>query len=110
MVYDADLAARVRELLAARRDVEERKMFGGLAFMVGGNMSVAVSGNGGLMVRVPPAETEQLLTRKHVEAMVMANREIRGWVLVQPDGVKTSRQLSEWVNRGAEFAEGLPPK
>ncbi len=85
-------------------------MFGGLAFMIDGNMSVVVSSHGGLRVRVPPAETDRLLARAHVEPMVMAGREVRGWVRVQPGGVKTSRQLSEWVNHGAEFAEGLPAK
>ncbi|WP_370328900.1 TfoX/Sxy family protein [Mycolicibacterium hippocampi] len=110
MAYDADLAERVREILAARRGIEEKKMFGGLAFMIDGNMSVVVSSHGGLMVRVPTEETDRLLTRNHVAPMVMAGRETRGWVRVQSGGVKTSRQLSEWVNRGVEFAEGLPAK
>lgn len=85
-------------------------MFGGLAFLIGGNMSVAVSSKGGLMVRVPPAETERLLARDHVEPMVMAGRETRGWLRVRPDGVKTTRQLQGWVNRGVEYAKTLPAK
>ena len=82
MAYDEDLADRIRELVAAERGVEEKRMFGGLAFLINGNMSVAASGRGGLMVRVPAAETEKLLARDHVEPMVMAGRETRGWLRV----------------------------
>lgn len=110
MAYDTELAERIRELIACERGVEEKKMFGGLAFLIGGNMSVVVSSKGGLMVRVPPEETEQLLTRDHVEPMVMAGRETRGWLRVHRDGLKTKRQLSGWVDRGVDFAKGLPPK
>lgn len=85
-------------------------MFGGLAFLVNGNMSVAVSGRGGLMVRVPPAETDKLLARHHVEPMVMAGRETRGWLRVSADGVRTKRQLEPWVRRGVDYAKILPPK
>jgi TfoX/Sxy family transcriptional regulator of competence genes len=110
MAYDEHLADRIRELIAAERGVEEKRMFGGLAFLINGNMSVAVSGRGGLMVRVAPEETEKLLARDHVEPMVMAGRETRGWLRVSPDGVKTKRQLQSWVSRGADFAKSLPPK
>jgi TfoX/Sxy family transcriptional regulator of competence genes len=110
MVYDEDLADRIRELLGAEKAVEEKRMFGGLAFLVNGNMSVAASGRGGLMVRVPPAETEKLLAREHVEPMVMAGRETRGWLRVSGDGVKTQRQLRSWVARGVDYAKSLPPK
>ncbi len=82
MAYDEDLADRIRELIAAEQGVEEKRMFGGLAFLINGNMSVAASGRGGLMVRVPPDETEKLLARDHVEPMVMAGRETRGWLRV----------------------------
>ena len=85
-------------------------MFGGLAFLIDGNMAVAVSGSGGLMVRVPPDETEELLARDHVGPMVMAGRETRGWLRVSLDGVKTKRQLSGWVSRGVDYAKSLPPK
>lgn len=85
-------------------------MFGGLAFLIGGHMSVAASGRGGLMVRVPPDETENLLRREHVEPMVMAGRETRGWVRVSGDGVRTKRQLQSWVSRGVAHAKSLPPK
>jgi TfoX/Sxy family transcriptional regulator of competence genes len=110
MAYDEDLADRIRELLGALKGVEEKRMFGGLAFLVNGNMSVAASGRGGLMVRVPPTETDSLLSRQHVEPMVMAGRETRGWLRVSADGVKTKRQLRSWVTRGVDYAKSLPPK
>jgi hypothetical protein len=110
MAFDTDLADRIRELIAPERGVEEKRMFGGLAFLIDGNMAVVASGKGGLMVRVPPDQTEQLLARDHVEPMVMAGRETRGWLRVSTDGVKTKRQLRGWVSRGVEHAKTLPPK
>jgi hypothetical protein len=110
MAYDEDLADRIRELIAAERGIEEKRMFGGLAFLINGNMSVAVSGQGGLMVRVPPDETDKLVSREHVSPMVMAGRETRGWLRVSVDGVKTKRQLQSWVDRGVGYAKSLPPK
>ncbi|BBZ28707.1 hypothetical protein MMAD_30020 [Mycolicibacterium madagascariense] len=109
MAYDEDLANRIRELVAAEH-AEEKRMFGGLAFLINGNMSVAASGRGGLMVRVPPEDTAALLARKHVEPMVMAGRETRGWVRVAPEGIATKRQLQSWVTRGVVYARSLPPK
>ncbi len=110
MAYDEDLANRIRELMGLQRGVEEKPMFGGLAFLINGNMSVAVSGKGGLMVRVPPEETAKLLECDHVSPMVMAGRETRGWLRVAVDGVKTKRQLASWVTRGVGYARGLPAK
>lgn len=110
MAYDEDFANRIRELTATERGVEEKRMFGGLAFLINGHMAVAASGGGGLMVRVPSDETENLLAREHVEPMVMAGRETRGWVRVTVDGVKTKRQLQSWVSRGVDYAKRLPPK
>jgi TfoX/Sxy family transcriptional regulator of competence genes len=110
MAYDEDLADRIRELLGPQKGVDEKRMFGGLAFLINGNMSVAASGRGGLMVRVPPDETEKLLAREHVEPMVMAGRETRGWLRVTAEGVRTKRQLLSWVTRGVEYAKSLPPK
>jgi TfoX/Sxy family transcriptional regulator of competence genes len=110
MAYDEDLADRIRELLGAQKGIEEKRMFGGLAFLINGNMSVAASGRGGLMVRVPPAETGKLLAREHVEPMVMAGRETRGWLRVAAEGVRTKRQLEPWVRRGVDYARSLPPK
>jgi TfoX/Sxy family transcriptional regulator of competence genes len=110
MAYDEDLADRIRELVAAERGVDEKRMFGGLAFLINGNMSVAVSGRGGLMVRVPRDDTEKLVARDHVEPMIMGGREMRGWLRVDFDGVKTKRQLQGWVSRGVDYAKSLPPK
>jgi TfoX/Sxy family transcriptional regulator of competence genes len=110
MAYDADLADRIRELVASERGVEEKRMFGGLAFLINGNMSVVVSSKGGLMVRVPPDETHRLLARDHVEPMIMAGRETRGWLRVSVDGLRTRRQLSPWVTRGVQYAKSLPAK
>ncbi|MFZ0228031.1 MAG: TfoX/Sxy family protein [Mycobacterium sp.] len=110
MAFDTDLADRVRELLAPLRGVDEKRMFGGLAFLINGNMSVAVSRQGGLMVRVPPNDTAKLLERAHVSPMVMAGREVRGWIRVEANGVKTTRQLTAWVTRGADYARSLRPK
>lgn len=110
MAYDEDLADRIRELLGAERGVEEKRMFGGLAFLIDGNMAVVASGQGGLMVRVPPHETDKLLNRAHVSPMVMAGRQTRGWLRVALDGVKTKRQLQPWVGRGVDYAKSLPPK
>jgi TfoX/Sxy family transcriptional regulator of competence genes len=110
MAYDEDLADRIRELISGERGVEEKRMFGGLAFLINGNMAVAASGNGGLMVRVPPEDTAKLLQGKHVSPMVMAGRETRGWVRVATEGVTTKRQLQTWVSRGAGYAKSLKPK
>lgn len=109
MAYDAVLADRIRELLAPE-PTDEMRMFGGLAFLIGGNMAVAVSSQGGLLVRVPREDTDKLLGREHVSPMVMAGRETRGWLRVAPEGVKTKRQLRIWVTRGADHARSLPPK
>src|SRR5277367_5030900 len=110
MAYDTDLADRIRELLGPLRSLDEKRMFGGLAFLIDGNMSVAVSRQGGLMVRLPSDDTEKLLGRAHVSPIVMAGREVRGWVRVEADGIKTKRQLSDWVTRGVDYARSLPGK
>jgi TfoX/Sxy family transcriptional regulator of competence genes len=110
MAYDEDLANRIRELLGSEKCLDEKRMFGGLAFLINGNMSVAVSGQGGLLVRVPPDETDKLLRRVHVNPMVMAGREARGWLRVEADGVQTKRQLQGWVTKGVGYARSLPTK
>ncbi len=110
MAYDEDLANRVRELIAMEDDVTEKRMFGGLAFLIGGHMSVSVSRHGGLMVRVAPADGESLVTRPHVRAAVMRGREMPGWLMVGPEGLRTRRQLEPWVGRGVAHARSLPPK
>jgi TfoX/Sxy family transcriptional regulator of competence genes len=110
MAYDTELADRVRELLAPERGVDEKRMFGGLAFLINGHMTVAASGQGGLLVRVPPQESDKLLDRAHVSPMVMAGREARGWLRVDSEGLKTKRQLEGWVARGVKYVHSLPPK
>ncbi|MGH2946414.1 MAG: TfoX/Sxy family protein [Solirubrobacteraceae bacterium] len=110
MAYDEDLARRVRQLLAGDADITERSMFGGLAFLAGGNMSVAASGQGGLLVRVHPADTEALLSEPHARPFEMRGRSMRGWLHVEPEGVQTERELEPWVNRGLAYARSLPPK
>jgi TfoX/Sxy family transcriptional regulator of competence genes len=110
VAYDEDLADRIRELLSGERGVEEKRMFGGLAFLINGNMSVAASGQGGLLVRVPSEDTDRLVGGKHVSSMVMAGREARGWLRVAADGVKTKHQLQSWVSRGTGYAKTLKPK
>lgn len=110
MAYDPELVERIRELLARERGVDEKRMFGGLAFLINGHMAVAASREGGLLLRVPPQDTDKLLDRPHVRPMVMAGREARGWLRVDPDGLKTKRQLAGWVARGVSHVRSLPPK
>jgi TfoX/Sxy family transcriptional regulator of competence genes len=110
VAYDEDLANRIRELMAAEAGVTEQKMFGGLAFLIGGNMSVAASGQGGLMVRVDPGETDALLAKPDAQPFEMRGRQMRGWLRVDGDGVRTKRQLEPWVRRGVAYARSLPAK
>jgi TfoX/Sxy family transcriptional regulator of competence genes len=110
MAYDEDLANRIRELIAGEPDVTEQRMFGGLAFLIGGNMSVAASGQGGLMLRVDPEETDALLEKPHAQPFEMRGREMKGWLRVDAEGVRTKSQLAPWVKRGVAYARSLPPK
>ena len=110
MAYDEELADRVRELIGPRMDVTEKQMFGGLAFLIGGNMSVSVSGKGGLMLRCDPEETEALLRKPHAGPFEMRGRVMDGWLRVETDGLRTRTQLERWVVRGVEYAGSLPPK
>jgi TfoX/Sxy family transcriptional regulator of competence genes len=110
MAYDEDLANRLRELLADEDAVTEKKMFGGLAFLVRGNMAVSASRNGGLLARIDPADTQAALARPHVALMEMGGRTMDGWVTVAPEGVKTKRQLGAWVTRSLAFVRTLPAK
>ena len=110
MAYDEDLANRIRELIAGDPAVSETKMFGGLAFLVRGNMSVAASGEGGLLVRVDPEDADQLLGKPHARAFEMRGRAMQGWLRVDAEGVQTKRQLEPWVRRGVGYARSLPPK
>jgi TfoX/Sxy family transcriptional regulator of competence genes len=110
MPYDEDLANRLRELLADEDNITEKKMFGGLVFLLNGHISVAASGQGGLLARIDPDETDAALKRKHVERMVMGGRSMDGWMRVGPEGVRTKRQLEPWVKRSVTFVKTLPPK
>jgi TfoX/Sxy family transcriptional regulator of competence genes len=110
MAYDEDLANLIRECLADEPGVVEKRMFGGLAFLIGGNMSVAASGQGGLMVRVDPSDTEALLGEPNAQPMIMRGREMAGWLRVEAEGVGTREALEPWVRRGVAYARSLPPK
>lgn len=106
MAYDVELAERIRELVATERGVFEQKMFGGLGFLVNGNMSVAASRGGGLLVRVDPGEADGLIGEL-VEPMVMGGREMKGWLHVT---VQSDEDLAAWVRRGVDYAKSLPAK
>jgi len=110
VAYDEELADRIRELLGDRAKVSEQKMFGGLAFLVGGNMAVAASGQGGLLVRVDPAEGEKLIVSSAAEPMEMRGREMSGWLRVASDDVRTKRQLERWIKLATTYAASLPTK
>jgi TfoX/Sxy family transcriptional regulator of competence genes len=110
MAYDEKLAARIRDLLTDT-PVVEKKMFGGLAFLVGGNMSVAASGQGGLLVRVDPDQTDKLLREAGAEEFDMGGRgPMKGWLRVDPDVLGSKKTLQKWVSRGVDYARSLPPK
>jgi TfoX/Sxy family transcriptional regulator of competence genes len=110
VAYDPDLANRIRELVATEKKLTEKKMFGGLSFLIGGHMSVSASGQGGLLLHVEPDQTDALLAKPHAHPMVMRGREMQGWVRVDAEGVATKAQLERWVKRGVEYAKSLPPK
>jgi TfoX/Sxy family transcriptional regulator of competence genes len=110
VAYDEDLANRIRELIAAEPGVAEQPMFGGLAFLVEGNMAVAASGQGGLMVRVDPAQTDALVAEPHAAPFEMRGRAMQGWLRVDADGVRSRRELEPWVRRGVAYARSLPAK
>ena len=110
MAYDEDLAVRIRELLATDKDVVEKRMFGGLAFLIGGHMSVSVSREGGLLLRCDPGETDALLNEPHTSPFVMRERMMDGWLRVGGAGVRTRDELARWVARGVGYARSLPPK
>jgi TfoX/Sxy family transcriptional regulator of competence genes len=110
VAYDEELAERIRELVGDESDLTEQKMFGGLAFLIGGNMAVAASGQGGILVRVDPAESDRLVAATNARPMEMRGREMRGWLRVEADDVRTTQQLAEWVERGTAYARSLPAK
>ena len=109
MAYDEDLAERVREHLAAEDDITEKAMFGGLAFLLRGNMAVGITGDD-LMVRVGPDASDEALERPHTRPFDMTGRPMKGWILVAPEGVRGEAELGEWVAQGVAFARSLPAK
>jgi TfoX/Sxy family transcriptional regulator of competence genes len=110
MAYDEDLADRIRELLGGEFKVTEKKMFGGLAFLIGGHMAISASGQGGVLVRVDPEQSDSLVASTNASEAVMRGRPMQGWLRVAPEHVRTKRQLAKWVQLGATYASSLPPK
>lgn len=110
VAYDEQLAARIRELVAGEPGLAEKKMFGGLGFLIGGNMAVSASGQGGLMVRVDPAQSESLVATTRAEVMEIRGRAMAGWLRVPVEDVGTKRQLAKWVQLGTGYARSLPAK
>ena len=110
MAYDEDLADRIRDALRDEDGVTEKRMFGGLAFLVNGNMAVAASGQGGLLARVDPAESAELVATMPASEMEMRGRTMAGWLRLDSTDVEADAELSAWVDRGVSFAKSLPPK
>ena len=110
MAYDELLANRIRELLDGESSLTEQKMFGGLAFLIHGNMAVAASGQGGVMVRVDPADSDALVASSQARLFEMRGRQMKGWLRVDGEHVGTTQELATWVERGVAFARSLPPK
>ena len=110
MAYDEDLADRIREATGEVDGLTEKRMFGGLAFLVHGNMAVAASGQGGLLVRVDPTRSEELVDDREVRRMEMRGKEMDGWLRVTDAAVGTDAELRRWVGLGVGYAGSLPPK
>lgn len=110
VAYDEELAKRLRELLGKQPQLTEKKMFGGIAFLIGGNMSIAARGQGGVLVRVDPTESDRLVRTSHAEIAVMRGRPMDGWLRVAVEHLRTKRQLVKWAKLGADYARSLPPK
>jgi TfoX/Sxy family transcriptional regulator of competence genes len=110
MPYDENLADRLRELLAGENAVTEKKMFGGLAFLLNGNMTVAASHRGGVLARVDPADAGDWIAPPQVAPMEMGGRTMEGWLMVAPEAVQGDRELAQWVERSVAFVKTLPPK
>jgi TfoX/Sxy family transcriptional regulator of competence genes len=110
VAYDTELADRIRFLIGTGPGVTEKKMFGGLAFLVGGNMAISASGRGGALVRVDPDESSALIAMGPATEAVMGGRAMPGWLRVSAENLETDRQLTEWVSRAVAYARSLPPK
>jgi hypothetical protein len=110
VAYDEELADRIRRLIGSEPDLTEQKMFGGLAFLIGGNMAVAASGQGGVLVRADPAESDTVVATTDARPMEMRGRQMRGWLRVDAEDVRTDPQLATWVKLGTAYARSLPKK
>ena len=110
MAYDDDLAARIRDLIGPDPDLTEKKMFGGLAFLIGGHMAISASGQGGLLIHVDPARSADLVATTRASTAVMQGREMPGWLCVSPEDLASDDDLSRWVDIGVGQARSLPPK
>ena len=110
MAYDEELAARIRELLAGEAGLTEKKMFGGLAFLIGGNMAVAASGQGGILLRVDPADSDLLVADGEASLAVMRGRPMQGWLRIETSDLGDPSALKRWVGLGVAYARSLPPK
>ncbi len=110
VAYDEDLANRIREIVQDEPGLTEKRMFGGLAFLINGNMAVSASGQGGLLLRVDPADTARLVESPAASRFEMRGREMDGWLRVDATGLTTKRRLMSWVSRGVRYARSLPAK
>jgi TfoX/Sxy family transcriptional regulator of competence genes len=110
VAYDEKLADRVREHVLGEAGLSEKRMFGGLAFLINGNMAVSASNQGGLLLRVDPAQTENLVTDPLAERFVMRGREMDGWLRIDVDGTTPDEELERWLSRGVGYARSLPAK
>lgn len=110
MAYDDELANRIREVVQGERGLTEKRMFGGLAFLIDGNMAVSVSSTGGLLLRIDPAQTESLVSAPHVRRFEMRGREMNGWLRVDAEAVEIDDELRRWVRCGVTVARSLAPK
>jgi TfoX/Sxy family transcriptional regulator of competence genes len=110
VAYDEDLAERIRERVAGEDGLTEKRMFGGLAFLINGNMAVSASGQGGILLRVDPARTEELVRAPHARRFEMRGREMDGWLRVDPTALDSDADLARWVTLGVSYARTLPPK
>jgi hypothetical protein len=110
VAYDEELADRIRELVASEAGLTEKKMFGGLAFLIGGNMAIAASGQGGVMVRVDPDQSDTLVATTNARLVEMRGRQMPGWMRVDVPDVRTKQQLAKWVGIGVTYARSLPAK
>jgi TfoX/Sxy family transcriptional regulator of competence genes len=110
MAYDEELANRVREHVQSEGGLTEKRMFGGLAFLINGNMAVSASSQGGLLLRVDPVQTDALVSEPHAQRFTMRGRAMDGWLRIDTDALENDGALEGWVDRGVAYARSLPPK